>query len=169
MVLAAPDPLLTPPPSSSPPKTPHRSYSAQTRSQNEEKNPPPQTVPSLQTRTRHKRTHRPHPMCKVDEYQRSKTPVMMLDSPHTSAPMLMRPTSPQTACGFLAGVHFYLGPHPRRGLALDLLPIQQTGRRLFCGPWLSAARRRVLSPSRRLLPAKMVHHRVGMCSCRGVA
>jgi hypothetical protein len=40
MVLAAPGPLLTPPPSSSPPKTPHRSYSAQTRSQNEEKNPP---------------------------------------------------------------------------------------------------------------------------------
>ena len=38
MVLAAPGPLLTPPPSSSPPKTPHRSYSAQTRSQNEEKN-----------------------------------------------------------------------------------------------------------------------------------
>jgi hypothetical protein len=33
MVLAAPDPLLTPPPSSSPPKTPFRSYSAQIRSQ----------------------------------------------------------------------------------------------------------------------------------------
>jgi hypothetical protein len=33
MVLAAPGPLLTPPPSSSPPKTPHRSYSAQTRYQ----------------------------------------------------------------------------------------------------------------------------------------
>jgi hypothetical protein len=29
MVLAAPGPRLTPPPSSSPPKTPHRSYSAQ--------------------------------------------------------------------------------------------------------------------------------------------
>jgi hypothetical protein len=29
MVLAAPGPLLTPPPSSSPPKTPHRSYSVQ--------------------------------------------------------------------------------------------------------------------------------------------
>jgi hypothetical protein len=37
MVLATPGPLLTPPPSSSPPKTPHRSYSAQTRSQDEEK------------------------------------------------------------------------------------------------------------------------------------
>jgi hypothetical protein len=62
MVLAAPGLLLTPPPSSSPPKTPHRSYSAQTRSQHEEK------------------------------------PVMMLDSPHTSAPMLMRGTSlPQRA------------------------------------------------------------------------
>jgi hypothetical protein len=35
MVLAAPGPLLTPPPSSSPPKTPHRSHSAQTRSQDE--------------------------------------------------------------------------------------------------------------------------------------
>jgi hypothetical protein len=32
MVLAAPGPLLTPPPSSSPPKTPFRSYSAQIRS-----------------------------------------------------------------------------------------------------------------------------------------
>ncbi len=39
MVLAAPGPLLTPPPSSSPPKTPFRSYSTQIRSQNEEKNP----------------------------------------------------------------------------------------------------------------------------------
>jgi len=39
MVLASPGPLLTPPPSSSPPKTPHPSHSAQTRSQNEEKNP----------------------------------------------------------------------------------------------------------------------------------
>jgi hypothetical protein len=45
MVLAAPGPLLTPPPSSSPPKTPARSYSAEIRSQNEEKNHPPQTVP----------------------------------------------------------------------------------------------------------------------------
>ena len=41
MVLAAPGLLLTPPASSSPPKTPFRSYSAQIRSQNEEKNPPP--------------------------------------------------------------------------------------------------------------------------------
>jgi hypothetical protein len=32
MVLAAPGLLLTPPPSSSPPKTPHRSYSAQIQS-----------------------------------------------------------------------------------------------------------------------------------------
>ena len=63
------------------------------------------------------------------------------------------------ASGFLAGVHVYLGPHPRRALALDLLPIQQTGRRPFCGPWLSAAQTGVLSPSRRLLPAKPGHHR----------
>ena len=35
---------LSPPPSSSPPKTPTRSYSAQIRSQNEEKSRPPQTV-----------------------------------------------------------------------------------------------------------------------------
>ena len=40
MVLAAPGPLLTPPPSSSPPKTPFRSYSDQNLSQNEEKNHP---------------------------------------------------------------------------------------------------------------------------------
>ena len=46
MVLAAPGLLLTPPPSSFPPKTPFRSYSAQIRSQNEEKNPPPQTIPA---------------------------------------------------------------------------------------------------------------------------
>jgi hypothetical protein len=47
MVLAAPDLLLTPPPSSSPPKTPHRSYSAQIQSQNEEKipHPPNRTCP----------------------------------------------------------------------------------------------------------------------------
>jgi hypothetical protein len=42
MVLAAPGPLLTPPPSSFPPKTPFQSYSAQIRSQNEEKNQTPQ-------------------------------------------------------------------------------------------------------------------------------
>ena len=46
-----------------------------------------------------------------------------------------RDTSPQPARGFLAGVYVYLGPHPRRALALDLLPLQQTGRRLFCSPW----------------------------------
>jgi hypothetical protein len=46
MVLASHGLLLTPPPSSSPPKTPHWSYSAQTRSQNEEKKHPPQTVPA---------------------------------------------------------------------------------------------------------------------------
>ena len=40
MVLAAPGPLLTPPPSSPPPKTPHRSYSAQIQSQNENPCPP---------------------------------------------------------------------------------------------------------------------------------
>jgi hypothetical protein len=32
-------------------------------------------------------------------------------------PQLSRHTSPQPACGFLAGVHVYLGPHPRRALA----------------------------------------------------
>jgi hypothetical protein len=40
--LAPPGPLFTPPPPSSPPKTPQRSYSAQIRSQNEEKNHTPQ-------------------------------------------------------------------------------------------------------------------------------
>jgi hypothetical protein len=38
MVLAAPGPLLTPPPSSFPPKTPIRSHTAQIRFHNEEKN-----------------------------------------------------------------------------------------------------------------------------------
>jgi hypothetical protein len=38
-----------------------------------------------------------------------------------------RDTSPQPARAFLAGVHVYLGPHPRRALAPDLLPLQQTG------------------------------------------
>jgi hypothetical protein len=38
-----------------------------------------------------------------------------------------RDTSPQPARDFLAGVHVYLGPHPRRALAPDLLPLQQTG------------------------------------------
>ena len=39
-------------------------------------------------------------------------------------------------------VHVYPGtPYPRRALALDVLPLQQTGRRLFCGPWLPGAQR----------------------------
>ena len=50
-------------PFSPPPKTPIRSYSAQIRSQNEEKNHPPKTIPA------HTRSHRPHPMCRVDEHQ----------------------------------------------------------------------------------------------------
>jgi hypothetical protein len=49
-------------------------------------------------------------------------------------------------------------------LAIDLLPIQQTGRRLFCGPWLSAAQTGVLSQSLSLLPAKQGHHWDGLCS-----
>jgi hypothetical protein len=80
MVLAAPGPLLTPPPSSSPPKTPHRSYSAQTRSQNEEKNPPPKPYLPLQTRTRHRRSHRPH----VPTLMRGNTPPTTRSPPHRS-------------------------------------------------------------------------------------
>ena len=82
MVLAAPGPLLTPPPSSSPPKTPHRSYSAQTRSQNEEKNLPPKPYLPLQTRTRHRQSHRPH------------VPMLMRGTPPTnrSPPHQSRPT-----------------------------------------------------------------------------
>ena len=82
MVLAAPGPLLTPPPSSSPPKTPHLCYSAQTRSQNEEKNPPPKPYLPLQTRTRHRRSHRPH----VPMLMRSNTPPTMLSPLHQSRP-----------------------------------------------------------------------------------
>jgi len=81
MVLAAPGPLLTPPPSSSPPKTPHRSYSAQTRSQNEEKNLPPKPYLPLQTRTRHRQSHRPH----VPMLMRG-TPPTMRSPPHQSRP-----------------------------------------------------------------------------------
>ena len=46
-------------------------------------------------------------------------------------PQLSRHISPQPACGFFAGVHVYLGTHPRRAIAFDFLHIQQTGRRLF--------------------------------------
>jgi hypothetical protein len=80
MVLAAPGPLLTPPPSSSPPKTPHRSYSAQTRSQDEEKNPPPKQYLPPQTRTRHRRAHRPH----VPMLMRGNTPPTTRSPPHQS-------------------------------------------------------------------------------------
>ena len=46
-------------------------------------------------------------------------------------PQLSRHILLQQACGFFAGVHVYLEPHPRRALALDFLHIKQTGRRLF--------------------------------------
>jgi hypothetical protein len=80
MVLDAPGPLLTPPPSSSPPKTPHRSYSTQTRSQDEEKNPPPKPYLPPQTRTRHRRAHRPH----VPMLMRGNTPPTTRSPPHRS-------------------------------------------------------------------------------------
>ena len=53
MVLADPGPLLTPPPSSSLPKTPIQSYSAQIRSQNEEKNQPPKPYLLLVSKKTH--------------------------------------------------------------------------------------------------------------------
>ena len=53
MVLAAPGPLLTPPPSSSIPKTPIRSCSAMNRSQNEEKNHPPKPYLLLVSKKTH--------------------------------------------------------------------------------------------------------------------
>ena len=80
MVLAAPGPLLTPPPSSSPPKTPHRSYSAQTRSQDEEKNPSPKQYLPPQTRTRHRRAHRPH----VTTLMQGNTPPTSRSPPYRS-------------------------------------------------------------------------------------
>jgi hypothetical protein len=52
-------------------------------------------------------------------------------APLRQDPQLSRHISPQPACGFFASVHVYLGPQPRRALALDFLHIQQTGRRLF--------------------------------------
>ena len=54
------------------------------------------------------------------------------------------------ACGFFAGVHVYLGPHPRRVLALDFLHIQQTGRResvLFIGTQFSILYTFMYSPA----------------------
>jgi hypothetical protein len=95
MVLADPGPLLTQPPSSSPPKTLHRSYSAQTRSQNEEKNPPPKPYLPLQTRTRHRRSHRPH----VSMLMRGTTPPTMRSPPHQSRPTENPPNlQPATVC-----------------------------------------------------------------------
>jgi hypothetical protein len=90
------------------------------------------------------------------------------------APLLTRSattvtTPTQSAGGLFAGVHVYHGPYPWRVLALDLPPLQQAGRRLLCGPWLSGAQRGVLSPPRRLLPRQPVHHRDGVCSGCGVA
>lgn len=91
MVLAAPGLLLTPPPSSSPPKTPTRSYSAQIRSQNEEKSrPPPNSAYPYRRELDIDHQTDPMPTCRVDEHQRQETPVMMSDSPHTSAPMVMQ-------------------------------------------------------------------------------
>jgi hypothetical protein len=80
MILADPGPLLTPPPSSSPPKTLHLSYSAQTRSQDEEKNPPPKLYLPPQTRTRHRRALRPH----VPMLMRGNTPPTTRSPPHRS-------------------------------------------------------------------------------------
>jgi hypothetical protein len=95
MVLAAPGPLLIPPPSSSPPKTPHWSYSAQTRSQDEEKNPPPKQYLPLQTRTRHRRAFRPH----VPMLMRGNTPPTTRSPPHRSRPTGNPPNlQPVTVC-----------------------------------------------------------------------
>jgi hypothetical protein len=67
MVLAAPGPLLTPPPSSSPPKTPHRSYESSLggldpRMKRRTTLPKPYLPP--QRRTRHRLSHRPHRQCR---------------------------------------------------------------------------------------------------------
>ena len=75
MVLAAPGPLLTPTPSSShhlPLHAPRRPLTGPTPPKFDPRmkrrtTPPKQYLP-LQTRTRHRRSHRPHPMCKVDEH-----------------------------------------------------------------------------------------------------
>jgi hypothetical protein len=97
MVLASPGPLLTPPPSSSPQKTPHQSYSDHTRSQNEEKNLPPKQYLPLQTRTRHRLSHRPH----VQMLMRGNTPSTTRSPPHlsrqTGNPSDRKPTQQTTA------------------------------------------------------------------------
>jgi hypothetical protein len=95
MVLAAPGPLLTPSPYSSPPKIPHRSYSAKTRSQNEKKNPPPKPYLPLQTRTRHRLAHRPH----MPMLMRGNTPPTTRSPPHRSRPTGNPPNlQPVTVC-----------------------------------------------------------------------
>ncbi len=95
MVLATPGSLLTPPPSTTPPKTPHRSYSAQTRSQDEEKNTPPKPYPPLQTRTRHRRAFRPH----VPMLMLGNTPPTLRSPPHQSRPTGNPPNlRPATVC-----------------------------------------------------------------------
>jgi len=95
MVLAYPGSLLTPPPSSSPPKTPHLSYSSQTRSKDEEKNTPPKPYPSLQTRTRHRLAFRPH----VPMLMRGNTPPTTRSPPRQSRPTGRPPNlQPVTVC-----------------------------------------------------------------------
>ena len=71
MVLAAPGLLLIPPPSSSPSKTPIRSYSAQIRSQNEEKSRPlPNSAYPYRRELDIDHQTDPIPTCRVDEHQR---------------------------------------------------------------------------------------------------
>jgi hypothetical protein len=80
MVLAAPGPLLTPPPSAAPSKPPHGAYSAHTRAQEAQTHPSPKQYLPPQTRTRHRRAHRPH----VPTPMRGNTPPTTRSPPHLS-------------------------------------------------------------------------------------
>jgi hypothetical protein len=58
-------------------------------------------------------------------------PDRILESAATDKIHKYRHLLTQPACGLFAGVHVYLGSHPRRVLAFALLHFQQTSRRLF--------------------------------------
>jgi hypothetical protein len=80
------------------------------------------------------------------------------DNPDHNSIRNYRDTSPQPARCFLAGVHMSTSGRIH-GVLLRLIFFLSNGRRIFCGPWLSAAQTRVLSPSPAVCPATAVRRR----------